>query len=159
MPDTGKALMDNTDIIIMKIADEDVERIYELEKEIFPDPWGMIGISGSLRQDHTELLGAWHGDRLLGYVIACFSIYEGEIARIAVAKDHRRKGIAGRLLKELEQLCRRRGAESILLDVRESNQGAIAFYRSHGFTIDGIRRNFYTKPEEDAILMSRKVGK
>lgn len=149
----------NINFTITKITDEDVERVYELEKEIFPDPWGMIGISESLRQDHTELLGAWHEDRLLGYVIAYFSIYEGEIARIAVAKDYRRKGIAGRLLAELEQICRKREAESILLDVRESNQDAIEFYKSHGFTVDGIRRNFYTKPAEDAILMSRKVGK
>lgn len=149
----------NINITIKKITDADVERVCELEKEIFPDPWGMIGVSESLRQDHTELLGAWHEDRLLGYVIAYFSIYEGEIARIAVAKDYRRKGIAGRLLAELEQICRKREAESILLDVRESNQSAIEFYKSHGFAVDGIRKNFYTKPAEDAILMSREVGK
>lgn len=151
--------MTRNDIAIKKITDADIEKIHELEKEIFSDPWGIVGISESLHQDHTELLGAWDGGRLLGYVIAYFSLYEGEIARIAVAEEVRRRGVAGSLLAELEQICQKRGAEAILLDVRRSNQGAIEFYKRQGFSVDGLRKKFYTRPEEDAILMSRKVGK
>ena len=144
---------------IKRIKEEDLEIIAAFEKEIFPDPWGMIGLKESLYQNHTVLLGAWEEEKLVGYVIFYFAADEGEIARIAVEPSMRRKGVASHLLLELENICEEKKIVKMLLDVRETNETAIEFYKSHGFTEDGIRKNFYTKPEEDAVLMSRGLGK
>ena len=144
---------------IKRIKEEDLEIIATFEKEIFPDPWGMIGLKESLYQNHTVLLGAWEEEKLVGYVIFYFAADEGEIVRIAVEPSMRRKGVASHLLLELENICEEKKIVKMLLDVRETNETAIEFYKSHGFTEDGIRKNFYTKPVEDAVLMSRGLGK
>ena len=144
---------------IKRIKEEDLEIIAAFEKEIFPDSWGMIGLKESLYQNHTVLLGAWEEEKLVGYVIFYFAADEGEIARIAVEPSMRRKGVASHLLLELENICEEKKIVKMLLDVRETNETAIEFYKSHGFTEDGIRKNFYTKPVEDAVLMSRGLGK
>lgn len=146
-------------VSVKKIEESDLEKVAYLEKEIFPDPWGMIGLKESLYQNHTVLLGAWIDEKLIGYVIFYFSCDEGEIARIAVEKSARRQGVASHLLLELENVCEEKKIVKMLLDVRESNETAIEFYKSHGFTEDGLRKNFYTNPTEDAVLMSRELGK
>lgn len=144
---------------VKRIEESDLQEIARLEKEIFPDPWGMLGLSESLKQNHTVLLGAWVDGKLVGYLIFYFSIDEGEIARIAVDKAMRRQGVASHLLLGLETICEDKKIKKILLDVRESNETAIQFYKSHGFMEDGVRKNFYTKPAEDAVLMSRVLGR
>ena len=88
-----------------------------------------------------------------------FVLEEGEIARIAVIPECRRQGVGARMLLELEDLCEDNGITKLLLDVRESNETAISFYTSYGFVQDGVRRNFYSDPQEDGILMSREIGK
>lgn len=144
---------------IREIEEKDVEEIHRLEEKNFSDPWGNVGILESLRQKHTVLLGAWVDGKLSGYVIVYLYIDEGEIARIAVDEPCRRQGVASCLLLELENICKEKQIMRLLLDVRESNTAAIKFYKYHGFKEDGRRKNFYTKPAEDAILMSRKIGK
>lgn len=151
---------------IREIRDMDVPEIQKLEQKIFPDPWSENGLRESLRLEYTVLLGAWDEGILCGYVIFYSSFDEGEIARIAVSEAYRRQGIAGRLLLELENFCREKKILKMMLDVRESNKGAIRFYKKHGFTEDGIRKNYYptdmngnTRHPEDAILMSRELGK
>lgn len=144
---------------IREITDRDVEKIHWLEEICFPDPWSADGIRESLKQDYTKIFGAWHGERLAGYFIAYFFIDEGELVRIAVDPPFRRKGAASLMLESLFRISRSMGKERILLDVRESNEAAITLYRKAGFETDGRRKNFYTKPEEAAILMSRTVGK
>ena len=76
---------------------------------------------------------------------------EAEITNIAVAGSHRRRGIGGMLLEAIIGT----GAERVLLDVRASNMAARGLYEKYGFRVDGIRRGFYAKPREDAVLMSR----
>lgn len=138
---------------------EDVPRVHELEVAAFSDPWSEKGLRESLEQKNTILLTAIADDRIIGYLIVYYVLDECEIARIAVEEKHRRQGAAALLIKELEQRCRKKGIRRMLLDVRESNKGAIAFYRGQGFAEDGLRKNFYTDPTEAAILMSRDCGK
>lgn len=146
-------------LAIRKMKETDIPEVARLEKEIFPDSWSEKAIKETFDQQQTLLLVAYEDKQLIGYVILYFVLEEGEIARIAVIPDHRRKGVGARLLLELEDLCEDNGITKLLLDVRESNETAISFYTSYGFVQDGIRRNFYTDPQEDGILMSRKIGK
>lgn len=145
-------------LTIKKIEKEDVERIHQLEKEGFSDPWSITGIRESLEQTYTILLGAWISGVLVGYVICYCAANEVEIARIAVGSSYRRQGVATSLLGEIKSICFSRRMEEILLDVRKSNEAAVRFYKKFGFKEDGVRKNYYRGPLEDAILMSFRYG-
>ena len=142
---------------IKKISENDIEVIALLETEIFPDPWSAKSVRETHENKNTLILGAYQEDRLIGYVIFYWVLDEGEIVRIAVAPTCRRQGAAEQLMASLLDFCMGKGIEKILLDVRVSNEAAIAFYRKFGFAEDGIRKNFYDNPKEHALLMSIEV--
>ena len=95
--------------------------------------------------------------QLLGYVIFYYVLDEEEIARIATTPQHRRQGVAVRLLEKMRAFSYEQNITRWLLDVRISNETAIHFYKAAGFAEDGVRKNFYANPPEDAILMSCEV--
>lgn len=146
-------------LTIRRMKESDIPEVARLEKEIFPDPWSEGAISETFEQEQTLLLVAYEDRKLIGYLILYFVLEEGEIARIAVIPECRRQGVGARMLLELEDLCEDNGITKLLLDVRESNETAISFYTSYGFVQDGVRRNFYSDPQEDGVLMSREIGK
>ena len=80
------------------------------------------------------------------------SVLEWEIENIAIAGPARRRGLGTRLLGELLDLARAQGAESVFLEVRESNHAARALYEKWSFIESGRRKKYYKDPEEDAIL-------
>ena len=90
-------------------------------------------------------------------MIFYYVLDEGEIARIAVSPQHRRKGIGDRLFTGVLKECEKKVITRILLDVRVSNEPAIAFYKKCGFNEDGIRKGFYEQPKENALLMSKEI--
>ncbi len=146
------------EIRVAGIREEDIPVVAGMEREIFADFWTERGLRETLAQKNTILAGAWKNGRMVGYVIMYYVLDEGEIARIAVDREYRRQGVAARLISELQDRCREAGIARILLDVRVGNEPAIAFYRRMGFKKDGIRRGYYVKPEEDALLMSLEFG-
>ena len=79
---------------------------------------------------------------------------EGEITNVAVAPAARRRGIARALLTELKQQLACRNVARIVLEVRVSNEPAIRLYEQMGFSVLGVRKNFYEKPTEDAYIMA-----
>lgn len=96
-----------------------------------------------------------------GEVIALLSGYsavgEGDITSVAVSPEYRRRGLAARLIGEFERLLPD-DTESIFLEVRESNAGAAALYEKCGFERLSVRRNFYTQPRENAVVMAKKLA-
>jgi [ribosomal protein S18]-alanine N-acetyltransferase len=89
---------------------------------------------------------------LQGFVIARVVAEEWEIENIAIAGSARRRGLGTRLLGELLDLARAKGAAAVFLEVRESNRVARALYEKWAFLESGRRRRYYKDPEEDAIL-------
>jgi len=89
---------------------------------------------------------------LEGFVIARVVDREWEIENIAVAGPARRRGLGTRLLGELLDQARSRGADAVFLEVRESNRAARALYEKWAFLESGRRRGYYKDLEEDAIL-------
>lgn len=144
---------------IRKMREEDVAAVAALEQKIFPDAWSENAILETWKQRQTMLLIALEDREIIGYLILYFVLEDGEIARIAVSEEHRRKGVAGKMLRELALLCRENGVNRLMLDVRESNEPAKAFYVKHGFEVDGIRKNYYSNPTENAVLMSVPLGR
>lgn len=93
-----------------------------------------------------------------GFLVARTVGPEWEIENIAVAGMARRRGLGSRLLGELLDLARERGAESVFLEVRESNRAARALYEKWGFVEAGRRTGYYREPGEDAVVYRLSLG-
>ena len=142
---------------IRRMVMEDGAAIAELEYSLFRDAWSEKSILETLKQPNAICLIAEKADRTAGYLLAYTAAEEMEIARIGVVKEMRRQGVARELLGALEKIGKQSGIEKILLDVRSGNEAAHKLYTSEGFTEDGIRKHFYSDPDEDAVLMSKTV--
>ena len=136
---------------------EDAAAVAEMEHQIFPDSWSEKAIMESLENPKTICLVAEKVGKIVGYLIVYTAEDEADIARLATVQESRRFGVASELMRALDVICWENQIQIILLDVREGNGDAKAFYAKNGFTQDGIRQNFYENPQEDAILMSRAV--
>ena len=142
---------------VREMTMEDAAAVAEMEHQLFPDAWSEKSVLETLEQEHTICLTALKAGRIAGYALVYTAADEAEIARIAVAKELQRQGVARVLLSELEAICGSQGIKKILLDVRCGNSAARALYEAAGFKEDGIRQRFYENPAEDAILMSRQL--
>ena len=146
------------EIIVRELKVEDSAAVAEMEQQIFSDSWSEKSVLETVQQKQSVCFAAEKAGHLLGYLLAYHAADEAEIARIAVQKEARRQGVAGKLMQALEHYCEEHKMEKLLLDVRESNEAARSFYTKNGFVEDGIRQGFYTNPSEDAVLMSRQLG-
>lgn len=131
----------------------DATGIAELEKEIFPDPWSYRSVVDLISTEGAMCFTAREGERVVAYVIGRLIAPEGEIYRVAVAPEYRRRGIAYRLLDYAVKTSRGKGLESIFLEVRSKNVAAINLYRTYGFSEVSRRRGYYKNPDDDAIIM------
>lgn len=146
------------EIIVRELKVEDSAAVAEMEQQIFSDSWSEKSVLETVQQKQSVCFAAEKAGHLLGYLLAYHAADEAEIARIAVQKEARRQGAAGKLMQALEHYCEEHKMEKLLLDVRESNEAARSFYTKSGFVEDGIRQGFYVNPSEDAVLMSRQLG-
>lgn len=146
------------EIIVRELKEEDSAAVAEMEQQIFSDSWSEKSVLETVQQKQSVCFAAEKAGHLLGYLLAYHAADEAEIARIAVQKEARRQGAAGKLMQALEHYCEEHKMEKLLLDVRESNEAARSFYTKNGFVEDGIRQGFYVNPSEDAVLMSRQLG-
>lgn len=135
------------------------EAAHQLEKECFSEPWSQSSFKSLLKSGIGGGVAAMD-DRvgLLGYVAAYFVADECQITNVAVKEAFRRQGIARAMLQHLLVLCEEKRIVKVTLEVRCGNANAIALYESLGFLRDGIRKNFYAHPKEDALLMSKALS-
>ena len=145
------------EVLVRALKIEDAAAVAELEHQSYPDAWSEKGVMETIQNPNTLCLAAEKSGKVLGYLLVYKAADEAEIARITTAKEARRQGIATILLNELQKYSKKNKIERILLDVRENNKAARAFYEKYGFTVDGVRPGFYENPREDAVLMSRPV--
>lgn len=132
-----------------------IEQIAALERECFSTPWSEAMLTEVLFDSQASFIVAESEDGgVLGYAGLQVVLDEGYIDNIAVEPNARRHGVADELL---DVFCRFGEANLafLTLEVRASNTPAIALYRKHGFEEAGRRKDYYTKPTEDAIIMTR----
>lgn len=132
---------------------EDLEQVAAIEKKCFSEPWSREGFASSLQSPDTLYLAAFREEQVVGYCGLLRSFEEADITNVAVGEGWRNQGIAGKLLKELMEQGRQQGIERFTLEVRVSNLAAIHLYEKLGFESVGIRKRFYSKPVEDAMIM------
>lgn len=149
--------MQKTDFKIISMREEHVKDVAELEKECFSLPWSENTLLNAIKRENDVFLVAVNNDNeVLGYGGMQCVLDECDITNIAVFEKHRRNGIANALLTALINKAKEKNAAFITLEVRESNEAAIALYKSFNFEKVGRRRGYYEKPREDAVLMTLK---
>ena len=144
--------------VFRKIEENEIADVAILEKCIFSDFWSEASIAETYRQEQALIVVAEEKGDIVGYCILYHVMDEGEIARIGVKKELQGQGIGQGLLQFVRAFCEEHKIGRLLLDVRESNASARRFYEKYGFTIDGVRKDFYEQPKEHAILMSMTIN-
>ena len=133
---------------------EDLSRVLEIERESFSEPWSRSNFEYEiLHLDVSELMVAESDGNVIGYTVTWFLDEEVHLANIAVRNGFRERGVGKALVLDVMARAMGEGAAKILLEVRESNVEARKLYESLGFRAVGIRKNYYRKEKEDAILM------
>jgi ribosomal-protein-alanine N-acetyltransferase len=144
-------------MIIRPMVIEDIDRVYEIECDSFSIPWS----KESLRQEVENPLAFYSvavvDEKIVAYGGLWAVMGEGEITNIAVQKACRKKGIGKELLGNLIERARQNQVFSITLEVRSSNQAAQSLYTAYGFIAIAIRKKYYQKPEEDAVIMQLQI--
>ena len=140
-------------MILREMLIDDLEQVMEIERELFHVPWTREGFFTFLTREDAMFLVVEEKEQILGYCGLLMVLDEGDITNVAVRPDYRKQGIADAILTAVFSEVQKRGARTIYLEVRESNVPAQKLYEKHGFVSCGIRKNFYRKPTEHAIVM------
>ena len=135
---------------------EHVPQVAQLEKLCFSDPWSEMSIAHELESIWSYWVVALDGERVVGYVGSQSSVDESDIMNVAVHPDYRRRGIAENLIHNLVADLKTRGSHALMLEVRASNDPAIALYEKLGFRQVGLRKNYYRNPKEDALILRKE---
>jgi ribosomal-protein-alanine N-acetyltransferase len=143
------------DVDLRPLEVRDLSAIEEIERASYPTPWSRSMFASELAKPSSICIGAFHEERLVGYMIISRYVDAWHVMNIAVAAEARRHGIATRLLQRLFEVTAGQERRGYTLEVRVSNTGAIDLYEQIGFRQRGIRRGYYTDNREDALIMWR----
>ncbi|MDE6781950.1 MAG: ribosomal protein S18-alanine N-acetyltransferase [Ruminococcus sp.] len=126
------------------------------KKCVGSDGWSAESFRSEVLKDNGIVLCFTDGINVIALLSGYFAEGEGDITSVAVDENFRRKGLAQKLIAEFENLLPD-STENIFLEVRESNAPAVSLYRKCGFEKLSVRKNFYTNPRENAVVMVKKV--
>lgn len=143
----------------VSLSIEDVPALLALEKACFG---GEAFTDTQLRQmlspRYGLAMGIWEDSLLVGAALLEALVPESELHSLAVLPGKRRRGLGAALLKSALSAARKRGATEMFLEVRRSNQAAIALYERAGFAALSVRRGYYSHPREDALVMRKRLA-
>lgn len=140
-------------ITVVKAAPHHASAMHIIEVLSFPDPWSVSSLEHEIANTSALCLVALEHDLVLGHISMRHIIDEGHINNIAVAQAHRQKGVGSLLLEALIQGAEALHITGLTLEARANNAPALNLYKKYGFAIAGHRKNFYTQPTEDAVIM------
>ena len=143
-------------MIITNLKDNHVSQVAQLEKLCFSDPWSENSVASELNNPLSLWLVALDGDAVAGYVGSQSVMGETDMMNIAVDPNYRRQGVAAALVEELVRQLKAKGNHCLTMEVRASNDAAIALYEKLGFAQIGRRPNYYRNPREDALILRKE---
>ena len=133
-----------------------LDAVVLLEKANFSIPWSKKQLYEEINNVNSKFLVAVNNfDKVLGYIGFKFVLDEGYITNVAVFNDYRHNGIAKKLLLNIIDFGIEKKLSFIFLEVRKSNMAAIHLYKKLNFLDIGERKNFYSFPKENAIIMTK----
>lgn len=134
---------------------EDLDQVMEIENDLISPPWTREGFFTFLLKDENMFFVVEEKGRILGYCSMQTVLDEGDILNVAVTRGRQKEGIGYFLVDSMLMLAAARGIHIVHLEVRESNGSARRLYQRLGFKEDGFRKNYYTEPVENAVLMTK----
>lgn len=140
-------------IFLSNLKPEYVPQVAEIENQSFSLPWSEEAFYGELDNPLATYVVAVEEKHVLGFAGVHIIAGEGYITNIAVSENARRCGIGQMMLEKLTCICKSK-CTFLTLEVRASNAPAISLYEKLGFENLGIRKGFYEKPVEDAVIMT-----
>lgn len=144
------------EVIIKPLTEEYVDQVCILEEEAFSMPWHRESFLEMIANENACYLVALIGEEVVASCGLRHIVGEGEITNVVTKGTMRGKGIGRQILLQLLEEGAKMGAEAFTLEVRVSNAPAIHLYESLGFVSEGIRKNFYEEPTEDALIMWKR---
>ncbi|MEA1981587.1 MAG: ribosomal protein S18-alanine N-acetyltransferase [candidate division Zixibacteria bacterium] len=138
---------------IRPMTQDDLDRVIELEINIFPDPWSRSVFEEQFSDDSWGSVVALSDGLIIGYACYLTVGVESHLTNIAVDPDYRRKLVAYHLLATILEAVKKEDCEYILLEVRPSNKSAISFYNENNFSVLCRYPGYYRNPTEDAYVM------
>ena len=142
----------------------DVPILHEIAKANMPFPWSRAVFEGCFRPDYHGWLAcdgsAGFANQISGFLIVLAQLDECQILNVCIKSSARRQGLASAMLDEAVAFVKSRGMRKVFLEVRESNQAAIALYSRYGFDTVGRRRRYYKTETgtEDALVMRMNLA-
>ena len=146
----------NENLEIRRLTYSDLPQVIAIERRAFPTPWSLSMFVLELSKPSGICLAAVERGRLRGYLVCSRYDTVWHLMNVAVDPSLRRQGIASTLMTHLFETADR-PHEQYTLEVRESNEAAIAMYERFGFRSAGHRRAYYHDNREDALIMWRTV--
>ena len=144
------------EVIIKPLIEEYVDQVCVLEEEAFSMPWHKESFLEMIANENACYLVALVGDEVVASCGLRHIVGEGEITNVVTKNTMRGKGVGRQILLRLLEEGSKMGAEAFTLEVRVSNAPAIHLYESLGFVSEGVRKNFYEDPTEDALIMWKR---
>ena len=142
---------------IRPVTAADLDAVYAIFAACISPCWKKETFAARLDHPCAVVLAAWQEGKPVGFVDGECRFGLCELNNIAVLPQYRCRGAGNALLLALGRAAKQRDCVAIQLEVRQSNQAALAFYRENGFVQVGRRKNYYTAPTEDALLLDKHL--
>ena len=141
---------------IKPLTEAYVEQVCFLEEEAFSMPWHKESFLEMIRNKDACYLVGLLEDEVVASCGLRNIVGDGEITNVVTKATVRGMGIGKQMLLRLLEEGKTMGVEAFTLEVRKSNASAIHLYEKLGFVAEGIRKNFYEEPREDALIMWKR---
>jgi ribosomal-protein-alanine N-acetyltransferase len=136
------------------MKEEDIDQIVEVENASFTTPWSREAFYNELHNNKFAVyIVIEEDDKIIGYCGAWVVIDETHVTNVAILPEYRGRKLGEALLKKMMSVAREMGAKSMTLEVRVTNNIAQSLYRKLGFQNGGIRKNYYSDNQENALVM------
>lgn len=136
---------------------EDLDQVVDIEQNLFSVPWTKEGFLTYLMEKDTMFFVVEEKERILGYCSMMTVLDEGDILNVAVRSDRQKEGIGQFLVDSMLRMAEMQGIRLVHLEVRQGNGTARRLYQRLGFKEDGLRRDYYENPVENAVLMTKTM--
>lgn len=149
-------LLDRSKVLVRLMQAEDAAAVAQIEAQLFSRPWSEQSFQSMSVRPETLFVVVQSEESIIGYCGLMLVQGEGDITNVAVSAYMQGRGIGESMLQVAMEWAEKKGVKEFTLEVRVSNTPAIALYKKLGFETEGIRRNFYEEPMEDALIMWKR---
>ncbi|MGI6153806.1 MAG: ribosomal protein S18-alanine N-acetyltransferase [Christensenellaceae bacterium] len=147
------------ELVVRRAEMGDLEQIHYCENSCFEAPWSYAMLYDDIIENpHTVYMVVVLRDKIIGYGGMWIILDEAHITNVCILEEYRGRGYAYTLMRELQEVAKEMGAESMTLEVRVSNRSAMKLYKKCGFSVHGLRKRYYPNNNEDAYVMWTERG-